>query len=104
MTGRGWVLHAVATYGLPMIGEAENFDPDRTVWVQVYELIRGRIERGEYEERSALPSIYRLADDIGVAHGTVRKVIAILAEEHVVRPISGKGTFVRPRADWLDTV
>jgi DNA-binding GntR family transcriptional regulator len=77
-----------------------EFDPDRTVWAQVYDLLRQRIENGAYKERLPIPSIVHLEQELGVARQTVRKVVAKLAEDGYVRAISGKGTFVRPREDW----
>jgi len=77
-----------------------EFDPDRTVWVQVYDLLRKRIEEGVYKERHPIPSITHLEQELGVARQTVRKVVGKLADDGLVRVIGGKGTFVRPREDW----
>lgn len=72
-------------------------EPDRTVWEQVYEELRRRIETEVYKPRNPVPSITQLEQEFGVARGTVRKVLAKLADDGLVRPISGKGTYVSPR-------
>ncbi|MEV0830945.1 MULTISPECIES: winged helix-turn-helix domain-containing protein [Streptosporangiaceae] len=77
-----------------------EFDPDRTVWAQVYDLLRERIEGGVYKERHPIPSIAHLEQELGIARQTVRKVIGKLADDGLVRVIGGKGTFVRPQEDW----
>ncbi|WP_204052228.1 GntR family transcriptional regulator [Microbispora siamensis] len=66
------------------------------------EELRARIDAGTYKERYPIPSIKRLAEEFGVAEGTVRKVLALLTQENRIRPISGKGTFVRRREEWAD--
>ena len=85
-----------------MIEKDPRFARDQTVWEQVYTELRARIDSGTYKERYPIPSIDRLAEELGVAGGTVRKVLKMLADEGRIRPISGKGTFVRPREDWAD--
>lgn len=74
-----------------------EWEPNRTVWEQLYDILRTRIEAGEYRERYPIPSITQLEQEFGVARGTVRKVLDKLASAGLVRPISGKGTFVVPR-------
>jgi DNA-binding GntR family transcriptional regulator len=45
-----------------------------------------------------LPSLSVLAGQTGLATGTVRRAIDVLAAEHLVRTVPGRGTFViRPR-------
>lgn len=83
-----------------MITGREGYAEDRRLWEQIYAIIWERIDSGEYPERKALPGIYHLADSLDVSHATVRKVIRKLAEQNVLNPISGKGTFVRPRSEW----
>ncbi|MCC5574436.1 winged helix-turn-helix transcriptional regulator [Microtetraspora sp. AC03309] len=76
------------------------FDEDRTVWEQVYELLRARIEGDVYKERRPIPSSVHLVEELGVAQNTIRKAVLRLKAEGFVRPINGKGTYVRPREEW----
>ncbi|MBP2704350.1 winged helix-turn-helix transcriptional regulator [Microbispora sp. RL4-1S] len=70
------------------------------MWEQVYELLRARIESDTYKERRPIPSTTHLVQELGVAQGTVRKAVARLKEEGLLRAINGKGTYVRPRSEW----
>lgn len=70
------------------------------MWLQLYELLRERIETGVYRERTPIPSINQLDQEFPISRGTIRKVLAILAEEGWITPISGRGTYVRPRSEW----
>jgi DNA-binding GntR family transcriptional regulator len=75
-----------------------EWQPDETVWRQLYDMLRGRIESGYYKPRNPLPSITHLEQEFGVARGTVRKVLAKLKDEGLLHAIPGKGTFVVERA------
>jgi DNA-binding GntR family transcriptional regulator len=77
-----------------------EFDEDRLMWVQLYETLRQRIEDGVYRERTLIPSINQLDQEFPVSRGTIRKVLRLLAEEGWINPISGRGTYVRPRGEW----
>jgi Transcriptional regulators len=77
-----------------------EFDEDRLIWVQLYEILRERIETGVYKERMPIPSIEQLDQEFPISRGTIRKVLRILAEEGFLNPISGRGTYVRPRTEW----
>ncbi|WP_327590947.1 GntR family transcriptional regulator [Nonomuraea sp. NBC_00507] len=77
-----------------------EFDEDRLMWVQLYETLRKRIETGVYRERTPIPSINQLDQEFAVSRGTIRKVLGILTEEGWINPISGRGTYVRPRNEW----
>ena len=77
-----------------------EFDQDRTMWEQLYEVLRKRIETGVYRERMPIPSIPQLDQEFAVSRGTIRKVLRILAEEGWINPIPGRGTYVRPRDQW----
>lgn len=57
--------------------------------------IRRRIERGELGPGAKLPSERQLAEDHGVARGTIREVIKVLRAEGLVIPVHGSGVFVR---------
>lgn len=82
------------------LGHMIQFDEDRLIWVQLYEILRGRIEEGTYKERMPIPSIEQLDQEFPISRGTIRKVLKILTEEGFLNPISGRGTYVRPRSEW----
>jgi DNA-binding GntR family transcriptional regulator len=59
--------------------------------------IRAKIEAGEYTPDVALPSIVKLAEQYGVATGTVQKALRILKAEGLVESEPAYGTFVVER-------
>ena len=68
-------------------------------YLQLAELIRQRVAKGHWPPGSLLPSIEHLMAEFDVARVTVRQAIAMLAEERLLSPQRGRGTFVtgRPR-------
>lgn len=79
-------------------GEPE-FNPvyDRPIWVQVVDVMRGRIERGVYPERTPIPSETALTQEFGIARGTARKVVARLRDEGLIYTVPQMGSFAAPR-------
>ncbi len=67
------------------------------MYVQLADGLRQRIASGEYPPRTAIPSITRLCQETGLAVGTVRKAVAVLAAEGLVVTVPGKGSFVVKR-------
>jgi GntR family transcriptional regulator len=59
------------------------------------EALRARIAAGEWAPGTSLPSEQTLASQQGVALGTMRRALELLAADGVVERIHGKGTFVR---------
>lgn len=63
-------------------------------YVQLAELVRQRMTKGHWPPGSTLPSIEHLMQEFDVARVTVRQAIALLAEEGLLSPQRGRGTFV----------
>ena len=63
-------------------------------YVQLAELVRQRMTKGHWPPGSTLPSIEHLMQVFDVARVTVRQAIALLAEEGLLSPQRGRGTFV----------
>ncbi len=59
---------------------------------QLAALLRAAIRSGEYDDM--LPSESQLQAEHGVSRGTVRRAIAALESEGLVRTIQARGTFV----------
>jgi GntR family transcriptional regulator len=70
--------------------------PDVPKWRQLAELLRERIDAGEYQPRHPIPSEHALVSETGLARSTVRKAIAALKEDHWVYSVHGLGVFVAP--------
>jgi DNA-binding GntR family transcriptional regulator len=67
------------------------------VWRQLYELLRAKIETGEYPPDRMIPSARSLAEAYGVARGTAVKAVAALREAGYLTGVPGRGMFVVAR-------
>jgi len=63
---------------------------------KVYRRLRNDIDAGRFPENSALPAGAQLCARYGVSHPTLRKAVAVLAEESRLIVKHGAGTFVAP--------
>jgi GntR family transcriptional regulator len=66
-------------------------------YVQLAEILRARIGRGQWNAGEKLPSLDELGREFAVARVTVRQAIDVLAREGLVSPEQGRGTFVTHR-------
>jgi GntR family transcriptional regulator len=69
------------------------------LYSQIVELFVSKISAGEWSPGSSIPSEIRLSKDLGVSHGTVRKAITELVDNHLLVRKQGKGTFVSNHND-----
>jgi len=67
----------------------------RALYLQVKELIRERVRRGEFPPDRRLPTNRQLGRMMNVSTLTVQRALAALAEEGLLYARRGKGTFVR---------
>jgi GntR family transcriptional regulator len=67
-------------------------------YVQLADLFRQRVDKGEWGPGSTLPSIDELMEQFDVARVTVRQAVALLADEGLLSPQRGRGTFVTEKA------
>lgn len=63
-------------------------------YLQLADLIRGRIERGQWPDGHRLPTLEALMAEFGVARVTVRQAIELLSRDGLVSAQQGRGTFV----------
>lgn len=61
---------------------------------RIADALAARIESGEFAAGSRLPPEQALAEDFGVAYGTVRRAMDVLRERGLILTVWGKGTFV----------
>ncbi|MEE8270943.1 MAG: GntR family transcriptional regulator [Alphaproteobacteria bacterium] len=66
----------------------------RPLYQQVKDLLRQRIADGTWRPDQMLPSETKLAAELGVSQGTVRKALDELAAQNLVVRRQGRGTFV----------
>ena len=65
--------------------------------MQIYDLLKERIESGYYPPGSRLPKEVDLATDLKVARITLRPALELLEMEKLISRIKGRGTFVHDR-------
>jgi GntR family transcriptional regulator len=73
-------------------------------YLQIADLMRQRIARGQWPLGDKLPSLEALVEEFGVARLTVRQAMDMLARDGLVSPQQGRGTFViavPARQQWL---
>lgn len=64
------------------------------IYLQLREIIRNRIEDGEYLPGTAIPSESKLAETYGINRLTVRNAVDTLVHEGILQRVQGKGVFV----------
>lgn len=67
-------------------------------YVQLADVMRSRIHRGQWKPNDILPSIEVLMSEFDVARVTVRQATKILSDEGLLSPQRGRGTFVTQAA------
>ncbi|SFJ75791.1 winged helix-turn-helix domain-containing protein [Streptomyces pini] len=81
----------------------EEIDPGRPeyVYVQVANAIEQKISSGQLRAGARLPGELDLAEQYGVAAGTIRRALVELRERGLVVTLPAKGTYVtqKPPAD-----
>jgi GntR family transcriptional regulator len=69
-----------------------NPDSPELAYVQLANILAAKIQAGEIKGR--LPSERDLAEEYGVAYGTVRRAMGLLRERGLIVSVHGRGTFV----------
>jgi GntR family transcriptional regulator len=64
-------------------------------YVQMAEILRERIARGQWRDGDRLPTLEELVREFDVARVTARQAVDVLAREGLLSPERGRGTFVR---------
>jgi len=74
-------------------------------YIQLASLFRQRIDTGEWDVGTKIPTVKELADQCGVATMTIRQALDIIEKEGLIERYRAKGTFVveRPKRDlWCE--
>lgn len=64
------------------------------IYLQLREIVRNKIEEGEYLPGTAIPSENKLAETFGINRLTVRNAVDALVNEGLLHRVQGKGVFV----------
>lgn len=69
--------------------------PGQARYAALAQALQARIVAGEWPPGQALPAEQQLASEHGVALGTLRQALALLASQGLIERVHGRGTFVR---------
>lgn len=72
----------------------EKIDYHMPIYLQLREIVRSKIEEGEYMPGTAIPSENKLAETFGINRLTVRNAVDALVNEGILQRVQGKGVFV----------
>lgn len=72
------------------------------LYLQLREVIRSKIESGEYPPGTCIPSEHTLAETYGLHRLSVRSAISALVYEGVLKSVQGKGVYVVGEKDERD--
>ena len=79
-----------------------KFSIDKNSTVSIYQQlvnqIMRRVQSGELPAGKKLPTVRELADQIGIARGTVKHAYEELERQGIIKMTRGKGTFVQEQA------
>lgn len=70
----------------------------RPLYLQVRDLLVGRIVAGDWKPGGTLPNEVDLARDLNVSPGTVRRALEQMEDERLIHRRQGRGTFVADHA------
>ncbi|NYT86417.1 GntR family transcriptional regulator [Pollutimonas harenae] len=87
--------------------KSKILDSRMPLYLQLAELMRQRIVRGEWPQGCKLPALEQLVKEFGVARVTVRHALGMLDRQGLVSRQQGRGTFVthQPANDrWVNVV
>ena len=62
---------------------------------QIAEILRSRIESGEYAKGARIPTESEIVDTWEVARTTARRAIALLREQGLIETVPQRGSYVR---------
>lgn len=67
--------------------------------VQLSEMLIREIASGKLPDGARLPPEKEMAEDLGVATGTLRKALAILTDKGLLKRVQGSGNYIQARTD-----
>lgn len=70
-------------------------EPGQSRYAALAAALRARVVAGEWPPGSALPAEQTLAAEHGVALGTLRRALELMADQGLIERLHGRGTFVR---------
>ena len=85
------MIQALQTTMLTLV----STQPGQSRYAALAAALRARVVAGEWPPGSALPAEQTLAAEHGVALGTLRRALELMADQGLIERLHGRGTFVR---------
>lgn len=82
---------------MPDPDAAIDHDGPVTPYRQLAELLRARIERGDWQPGRPIASESRLIQEYGLARSTVRRALRLLIDDGTLFVVPQRGTYVAQR-------
>ncbi|MEL6693434.1 MAG: GntR family transcriptional regulator, partial [Pseudomonadota bacterium] len=70
-----------------------------TKTIQLSEMLTREIAAGRYPDGTRLPTERQMAENLGVAVGTLRRSLSILEDRGLLRRVQGSGNYIRVRPE-----
>ena len=74
-----------------------------TKTIQLSEMLIREIAAGRYPDGTRLPTERQMAENLGVAVGTLRRALSILEERGLLRRVQGSGNYIQVQAEIEST-
>ncbi len=71
-----------------------DFKGNKPIYEQIMEQMKFHVLKGHLKPGDIIPSVRKLALDLGITPGTVAKAYQELEHQHIIETIRGKGTFI----------
>ena len=71
-----------------------DLDGPEPLYLQIAEIVAGRIADGTYPPRRRIPSEAQIVEEFGVSRPTARAAVQRLVEQGLVVTVRGKGSYV----------
>lgn len=80
-----------------------DYRDKRPIYEQVQEKLERLITSGALEADSKMPSVRNLAIELSVNPNTIQRAYTQLEQDGYIYTVSGRGSFVAPAAEWLES-
>lgn len=71
-----------------------DFRGSKPIYEQIMEQYKRNVMKGYFKAGDAIPSVRKLALELGVTPGTVAKAYQELERQKIIETVRGKGTFI----------
>lgn len=72
---------------------------DKPIYEQIVEQVKYHVIKGHLQPHEPIPSVRKLALELGITPGTVARAYQELEAAHIIETIKGKGTFIAEKPE-----